>query len=135
MLEWRDRLSAPSVRKPPQPAGGDLQVHEDRHEEALNLSVLDLLPSWLEAGPSVNDFQHKSLSRRPFAPRPPRHRAFHTTVQSPSIPTPATIEEALAGPHAAEWAAAIHKELHAFERTTTFENVPRSSASNIVKGR
>jgi hypothetical protein len=49
------------------------------------------------------------------------------------IPVPQSWQEALAGPHSAEWMESMVREYSGILETNTLEAVPRSQAKNIVK--
>lgn len=49
------------------------------------------------------------------------------------IPVPSTVEEALSGPHGAEWMESMIREYKGIEETGTLEAVPRSMAKNVIK--
>ncbi|CAI7873011.1 unnamed protein product [Closterium sp. NIES-54] len=91
-------------------------LSEDSHEEFLDLHLCN--PSLL---PITFD-----LSGTPIF-------AFSS---APSIFIPTTYAEAMAGPDAPLWLAAIIKELEAFIANSSFVDVPRPPAStNVVKGK
>jgi hypothetical protein len=51
------------------------------------------------------------------------------------IPTPQTCQEALQGPWATEWLESIMREFNGLQSTGTFEEVPRSTATNVIKSK
>ncbi|CAI7874395.1 unnamed protein product, partial [Closterium sp. NIES-54] len=56
-------------------------------------------------------------------------------TENPTIPIPLTIQEALSGPHAAEWRAAMEAEIEAFTRNHSFDDETPPPGVNIVGGK
>ena len=73
---------------------------------------------------------------------PPPAYAFVQTIcngesgsKRVEIPTPSTWQEALQGPHAAEWMESMVTEVQGLNNTGTYEEVPRSAARNVIKSK
>ncbi|CAI7759841.1 unnamed protein product [Closterium sp. NIES-54] len=56
-------------------------------------------------------------------------------TENPTIPIPLTVQEALSGPHAAEWRAAMEAEIEAFTRNHSFDDETPPLGVNIVGGK
>ncbi|CAI7777090.1 unnamed protein product [Closterium sp. NIES-53] len=86
-----------------------------RHEELCNLHAI--IPQLSHIFPDITE--SPSLN---FA-------------ENPTIPIPLTVEEALSGPHAAEWRAAMDAEIEAFTRNHSFDDDTPPPGVNIVGGK
>ncbi|CAI7904978.1 unnamed protein product [Closterium sp. NIES-54] len=106
-----------SVITPTPPDGGGVPstLLEDRHEELCDLHAvipqLSYIFPYITESPSLN------------------------FLENPTIPIPLTVQEALSGPHAAEWRAAMEAECEAFTRNHSFDDKTPPPGVNIVGGK
>ncbi|CAI7792116.1 unnamed protein product [Closterium sp. NIES-54] len=102
--------SASGVITPPPPAGGDVPSTylEDRHEELCDLHAVSHIFPDITKSPSLN-----------FS-------------KNPTIPIPLTVQEALSGPHAAEWCAAMEAECESFTGSHSFDDKTPPPGVNII---
>ncbi|CAI7821914.1 unnamed protein product, partial [Closterium sp. NIES-53] len=86
-------------------AGGDVPsiLLEDMHEELCDLYAV--IPQLSHIFPDITESPSLNFS------------------ENPTIPIPLTVQEALSGPHAAEWRAATEAECESFTRNHSFDNV------------
>ncbi|CAI7774442.1 unnamed protein product [Closterium sp. NIES-53] len=106
-----------SVITPTPPAGGDVPstLLEDRHEELCDLHAV--IPQLSHIFPDITTSPSLNFS------------------ENPTIPIPLTVQEALSGPHAAEWRAAMEAECEAFTRNHSFDDETPPPGVNIVGGK
>ncbi|CAI7897641.1 unnamed protein product [Closterium sp. NIES-54] len=99
------------------PAGGDVPptLLEDRHEELCDLHVV--IPQLSHIFPDITESPSLNFS------------------ENPTIPIPLTVQEAISGPHAAEWRAAMEAECEVFTRNHSFDDETPPPGVNIVGGK
>ncbi|CAI7932470.1 unnamed protein product [Closterium sp. NIES-54] len=106
-----------SVITPTPLAGGDVSptLLEDRHEELCDLHAV--IPQLSHIFPDITESPSLNFS------------------ENPTIPIPVTVQEALSGPHAAEWRAAMEDECKTFTRNHSFDDETPPRGVNIVGGK
>ncbi|CAI7839025.1 unnamed protein product, partial [Closterium sp. NIES-54] len=99
------------------PAGGGVPstLLEDRHEELYDLHVV--IPQLSHIFPDITESPSLNFT------------------ENPTIPIPLTVQEALSGPHAAEWHAPMEAEIEAFTRNHSFDDETPPPGVNIVGGK
>ncbi|CAI7811924.1 unnamed protein product [Closterium sp. NIES-53] len=105
------------VITPTPPARGDVPstLLEDRHEELCDLH--GVIPQLSHIFPDITESPSLNF------------------LENPTIPIPLTVQEALSGPHAAEWRAAMEAECEAFIRNHSFDDEAPPPGVNIVGGK
>ncbi|CAI7835171.1 unnamed protein product [Closterium sp. NIES-54] len=106
-----------SVITPTPPTGGYVPstLLEDRHEELCDLHAV--IPQLSHIFPNITESPSLNFS------------------ENPTIPIPLTVQEALSGPHAAEWRAAMEAECEAFTCNHSFDDETPPPGVNIVGGK
>ncbi|CAI7881577.1 unnamed protein product [Closterium sp. NIES-53] len=99
------------------PAGGGVPstLPEDRHEELYDLHAI--IPQLSHIFPDITESPSLNFT------------------ENPTIPIPLTVQEALSGPHAAEWCAAMEADIEAFTRNHSFDDETPPPGVNIVGGK
>ncbi|CAI7806186.1 unnamed protein product [Closterium sp. NIES-53] len=107
-----------SIPQTPPAPPSSLVAHGTRsHGPAPPLALAILIPQLSHIFPDITESPSLNLT------------------ENPTIPIPLTIQEALSGPHAAEWRAAMEAEIEAFTRNHSFDDETPPLGVNIVGGK
>ena len=129
---------APPALPPVLPDGGDLEVWEDRLEEAANLvtssTACNIFTSYHTTGPTPHTLSHPRLHQTHKLLLPRKAQCLNVSIPCP-VPEPETLNEALTGPNSEEWLQAMLTELGSFTTTGTFTPVDRPTKAKVIGGK
>ncbi|CAI7808676.1 unnamed protein product [Closterium sp. NIES-54] len=137
--------SAPSPPTSPAIAPSPFEVFDPTSPVSSAAVPPSSLSTTMPSAPSLPSapITYHRRSNPPAPHLPPLSHIFPDVTKSPSlnfsenptIPIPLTVQEALLGPHAAEWRAAMEAECEAFTRNHSFDDETPPPGVHIVGGK